>query len=144
MTPRARTLSRGAVTVEQSALAPPVLSYDTERDLWRLEETYSFEDGGHTITVPEGFEFDLSSVPRLFWRFIAPFELSIVAPLVHDFLYRHRGELPDGAVTPARPYTRKQADRLFKRLMKREGVPGWRWRVAYGAVRLFGQSAWES
>lgn len=143
MTPKARTLSREAVTVAQSGLPPPVISYDTDQGRWRLEETYSFDDGHHTITIPEGFEFDLSSVPRLFWRFIAPFELSIVAPLIHDFLYRHRGDLPAGAVTPPRTYTRKEADRLFKRAMKQEGVPGWRWRVAYGAVRLFGKSAWD-
>lgn len=144
MTPQqARSLSHDAVAVEQSSMPPPVLSYDTARDCWRLEAAYAYDDGGHVITVPEGFAFDLSSVPRLFWWSIAPFELSIVAPLVHDFLYRYRGDPPAGAVVPERTYTRKEADDLFKRIMKREGVAGWRWRVAYAAVRLLGWSEWN-
>ena len=100
-------------------------------------------DGDTTITVPAGFRFDLSSVPRVFWSLIAPFELSIAAPLVHDFLYRHGGKPPEGSVAPPRAYTRAEADRTFRAMMEAEGVSAWRRTAAYLAVRAFGGRAWR-
>lgn len=143
MDPQAFHLSHDQVDIAASVLPPPILSYDTLRKVWRLEATYRYHADGHDILVPDGFEFDLSSVPRIFWRLVAPFELSIAAPLLHDFLYRHRGDPPPGAVVPPRTYSRKEVDDLFKRIMKQEGVPGWRWRLAYAAVRVFGQREWD-
>ena len=87
--------------------------------------------------------FDLSSIPRLFWPVIAPFELSITAPLVHDFLYAHGGEPPPGSVSPPRTYTRRETDRIFRVIMRAEGVAAWRRILGYAAVRLFGRSAWR-
>lgn len=132
-----------AVRVEQSALVPPILSYRPERRAWVLEEEYAYPDGEVTLKVPPGFEFDLASVPRFAWPLIAPFELSIVAPLLHDFLYRHGGRPPAGTVIPPRSYTRKEADRLFRAAMKLERVAAWRIFLAYRAVRWFGRSSWR-
>ena len=103
-----------------------------------------YRDGETAITVPAGFRFDLSSVPRVFWSLIAPFELSIAAPLAHDFLYRHGGQPPAGSIEPPRTYTRAEADRLFLTIMQAEGVAPWRRIPAYLAVRLFGRSSWRS
>lgn len=104
---------------------------------WRLVEGYAcrLKISGQTkeIRIHAGFVFDLASIPRIFWRLIAPFELSIAAPLVHDFLYR--GGCP-GA-------TRAEADAAFLDLMGRERVPLWRRRLAYLAVRVFGRFAWR-
>lgn len=41
--------------------------------------------------MPERFRFDLASLPREAWPLIAPFELSIAAPLLRDYLYRSGG-----------------------------------------------------
>ncbi len=41
------------------------------------------------INIPQGFEWDLSSSPRIFWPILPPdgdFEL---AALIHDFIYRN-------------------------------------------------------
>jgi hypothetical protein len=54
---------------------------------FRIEKPYVFG----MIQIPAGFVFDLASVPRVLWWLIAPFELSIVAPLIHDWLYRVEG-----------------------------------------------------
>lgn len=132
-----------AVRVEDSGLPPPILSYRPDRSAWVLEEDYAYADGPHLLRVPSGFEFDLASVPRFAWPLIAPFELSVVAPLLHDFLYQHGGRLPDGSVVPPRSYTRKQADELFRVVMKQERVAGWRARLAYWAVRWFGRGCWQ-
>lgn len=125
-----------------AALPPVAISHDPARGLWRLEQEYQYTHAGYLITVPAGFEFDLASVPRAFWVFISPFDLSIVAPLLHDFLYHYRGDPPAGAIVPAYVYTRLEADDLFLELMVEEGVPRWRREVAYRAVRTFGGVYW--
>lgn len=115
----------------------PLLTYHVVRRRWRLAVTYVHEAPAFTLVIPAGFVFDLASVPRMVWWMIAPFELSIAAPLVHDFLYRYSGMLASGEVI-----TRRVADRLFWELMVRELVPGWRRVLSYIAVRLFGWMAW--
>ena len=130
------------IQIPESSLEPPVLVYLGDGN-WRLVEEYAYEHTGDTIIVPAGFTFDLSSVPRAFWWLIAPFELSVVAPLIHDFLYVYKGRPPDGATSPHRCYTRKQSDKVFKRIMDQEGVVWWRRRAGYRAVRLFGRVPWK-
>jgi hypothetical protein len=140
---KATHLENEPVEIAASSLPPPVVTY-LGNDRWRLEADYIYQDGDHGITVPAGFEFDLSSVPRAFWSLIAPFELSITAPLLHDFLYHYGGRPPAGAVEPPHAYTRREADDLFRTVMEKEGVPAWRRLPAYAAVRLFGGRAWRS
>lgn len=142
MDDRCYRLDHDRVDVADSRLPPPVLTF-IGAGRWRLEQPYDYRDGDTVISIPAGFEFDLSSVPRLFWFLIAPFELSIAAPLLHDFLYRFGERPPPGSVTPPRAYTRAEADRMFREIMRAEGVSAWRRVLAYAAVRLFGRSAWR-
>jgi hypothetical protein len=139
----ASTLDHTPVEIAASRLPPPVLT-SLGGNHWRLEEDYKYRDRQTTITVPAGFEFDLSSVPRIFWVFMAPFELSIAAPLLHDFLYRSGGNPPAGSLMPPRTYTRAEVDALFRVAMGQEGVVVWRRVLAYAAVRAFGWAAWKS
>lgn len=101
---------------------------------------------GCIVTAKRGFKTDLASIPRLLWGFIASFELSLVAPIVHDLIYGSAGTvtLPDGEVTPAdKRFDRKEADDLFLELMTRSKVAYWKRNVAYLAVRAFGGSSWR-
>jgi hypothetical protein len=136
-------LDRDRVDIAGSPLPAPLLTYVHEGQ-WELQAAYTYHDDATAITVPTGFRFDLSSVPRAFWSLIAPFELSIVAPLLHDFLYRYGGKPPDGAIEPPRTYDRAAVDRMFRTIMEAEGVSAWRRTLAYAAVRTFGRSAWRS
>ena len=138
-----RSLDHDLVDVPASRLPPPLLTW-VGGNRWRLEADYAYNDGATTIIVPAGFQFDLSSVPRALWWLIAPFELSIAAPLLHDFLYMHGSLPPAGSVDPARTHTRADADRIFVEIMRAEGVPAWRRLLGYAAVRLFGRDAWRS
>ena len=131
------------VEIAASALPPPVVTYIGPGNGWRLEQAYSYRDGNNVITVPAEFEFDLASIPRPLWWLISPFDLSVAAPLLHDFLYQHEGDPPPGSIDPPRTYTRKEADQLFRRMMEEEGVPGWRRSLAYAGVRAFGWLGWR-
>lgn len=139
--PRTLPLQHQVVALPDSELPPPVVTYHVALGAWSLESDYLYRRDGHLLLVPAGFTFDLASIPRLVWVVIAPFELSIAAPLLHDFLYRHRG-VP-AVDHSARTYTRAEADRLFLEVMTREGVRRWRMLAAFGAVRLFGWLAWN-
>jgi hypothetical protein len=131
------------VRLDRSSLPPPVICLPDPGGEWRLEQPYTYLDNDVSLTVPAGFRFDLSSVPRFLWPLVAPFELSIAAPLLHDFLYRHGGAVYEWT-DPPEGYTRWGADRVFREVMALEGVPDWRRRVAWAAVRCFGWGAWRS
>lgn len=128
-------------------MTEPIISYDTRRGRWILHRGYIYSSGTHHIWIRNGFAFDLASIPRVVWWLIAPFELSIVAPLVHDYLYAHGGRPPldtEIAMWGKRLwYTRADADELFLRIMREEEVPRWRRGLAYAAVRLFGWVSWN-
>lgn len=143
MKAQVRNYRRDPVDIDASALPAPVLTWIGPGNVWRLEEAYSYPDGPNTITVPAGFEFDLASIPRPLWWLISPFELSIAAPLIHDFLSQHKGDPPAGSITPPRIYSRAEADRLFRHIMEIEGVPRWRRLLAYVGVRTFGWLGWR-
>ncbi len=143
MNPACYELANAQVAIAGSRLRAPRITYDVQKKVWRLEEDYSCPHRGSTITVPQGFEFDLASVPRVFWPLISPFDLSIAGPLIHDFLYRHGGKPPAGSIVPLREYTRRETDAVFRDIMREEGVAGWRRVAAYWAVRIFGRKAWK-
>ena len=42
---------------------------------------------GEVITIAEGFETDLSSVPKILWGIFPPYGNFLLAALVHDYLY---------------------------------------------------------
>jgi hypothetical protein len=96
-----------------------------------------------TITVPQGFQYDRASVPRIFWVIISKDDLSNVPPLFHDFLYRYGGVLPKNHVKPYDQFTRPEADSLFEHLMGQSGVRGWRKALAFQAVCYFSSFAWN-
>ena len=83
------------------------------------------------IKIPMGFVTDLASTPVPVRWLVPRTDLGLIAPLVYDFIYRNRG-----------PLTRREADRLFCRIMREEGVPKWKRRVAFWSVRLFGWRHW--
>lgn len=89
---------------------------------------------GRWITVPDGTQTDLASVPRLALPLIDDDDLAPAA-VIHDYLYR-------SPWLHGRP-TRKMADKIMRDLMTEDGVPGWKRRLVYWAVRAFGGRAWR-
>jgi hypothetical protein len=123
---------------------------------YRLFEAYVYvwAKGGarYRLVVPVGFENDLASVPRLLWVVISPFDLG-AAVVPHDWLYATGGRPPPGSwqvwrdgdwTDDERAWTRRNADRLFGRLMREVGVSRPKRRAAYLAVRLFGAFSWRA
>lgn len=109
------------------------------RPLYVLEESLHIElSNRDLITIPHGFKWDLSSVPRPLWGLLPPdgdFEL---ASLIHDYLYINK------------LYSRKFADKEM--LIWSKVVSGTNNKISlrnfdnyvrYIAVRLFGGFVWN-
>ena len=89
------------------------------------------------ITIKKGFEWDLSSVPRIFWSVLPPDGDFIIGALIHDYLYQNK------------MFNRRFADREM--YLWSEAVNGTMKLslrridniVRYIGVRLFGGFVWD-
>lgn len=121
----------------------PVITLVPGSGEWTLVHPFRTVVGAHEVEVPAGFRFDMASVPRILWWLVAPFHLSIAAPLVHDWLYRRRGCVGTGPGGCLRVMRRRDADRVFRNLMRANGVHPVLVVTAWVAVRLFGWMIWR-
>jgi hypothetical protein len=84
-----------------------------------------------SVTVPKYFVTDLASVPRVFWSWLRPDGLYAYAAVIHDYLYWTQAQ------------SRENANEILKIVMEEFAVPKMETYAIYGAVALFGKSAWE-
>ncbi|HAT1685296.1 TPA: DUF1353 domain-containing protein, partial [Klebsiella oxytoca] len=69
--------------------------------------------------------------PRILWTFLPPDGRYAKAAIIHDWMY-------DNALR-----TKKEADLIFLDGMTVLGVPKWKRRVMYLAVRVFGRGQYR-
>jgi len=121
-----------------------------------LYREFAYQGARDWFTVPAGFSTDLASVPRLLWWLIPPFGMYERAAIIHDYLYVHRPRiassvevtggdtgLPPITVKEYSPISRKDADGIFYRIMKEDGV--WKPKAwcMWKAVAWFGWIVWN-
>lgn len=98
---------------------------------WQLLAEFEYHIGEYpsdtVIRIPSGTVTDLASVPRALWSIFPPHGRYAKAAIVHDYLYAN-------AIG-----TKAGADRVFYEAMAVLGVPIWRRKLMYLAVRLFGR-----
>lgn len=101
---------------------------------FRLVTAYKVEVFQYSIAIEPGYTFDGASIPRVFWRVVGhPLQgLTLPASLVHDILYL------------AEALPRETSDQVFRCLLIRAGVPGWKVATMYRAVRWFGGYTWRA
>ena len=131
--------------------------------LYMLIEPYEYRwqhgINSYKLVIPRGFETDIASVPRWVWSLfgILPDGLHRAAAVLHDFLYRYNkphGERLTGYYFKLDafglwqdishyPWSRKQCDRLFMRVMREAGTVKWKRRAMFWAVRAVGWYGWD-
>lgn len=118
------------------------------RSLWALYHPLSYRpsNGEDVVTVPQGFRTDLASVPRWAWALIPPDGPWVKGAVVHDYLYKTKGtgiwyQQPLG-ITRAMPYTRAEADWIFRDALANRGVDWLRRNILWLSVRLGGVCGW--
>jgi hypothetical protein len=99
--------------------------------LWKLTKPLVYISllTAEAITVPTGFVTDFASIPG--WVAV-DFDIAQRAAVVHDWLYQTH-KLP-----------KPVADSVFLEAMVSLGKPAWRRWILYTAVKLFGQSSYDS
>lgn len=106
---------------------------------WALAKDIKVElSNGEIITIPKGFETDFSSTPEFLWGILKPFGDFLLAPIVHDYLYRNNYKLDELGVYKARLF----ADREMLYISNITNSKKWYNRldnkIRYWAVRTFG------
>jgi Protein of unknown function (DUF1353) len=99
-----------------------------EADRWTVAEPLVYRGRRDTFTVPAGFRTDFASVPRVVVWLIPRLGRYTLAAVLHDWLVTEG--LRTGAVSP------RDADGLFRRVMREQGVPIVRRWLMWTGVRL--------
>lgn len=99
--------------------------------IFRVIERFTYQciDGktGYYIDVPEGFETDFATVPRIFWSIFPPVGEYATAAVLHDYMYRQKCK-----------FDRAVADAIFYQAMKDFGVPKWKAYLMFKIASTFG------
>ena len=90
------------------------------------------------IVIEKGFKTDLSSIPEVWWSVQKPFGDFILAPIVHDWMYRTKYRKEELGTYGARLH----ADKMMLYISKKTNSMKWHNKLdnhaRYWAVRAFG------
>ena len=98
---------------------------------WRLTKQFLVEYGDKIMGVPEGFETDFSSIPRVFRAIIPVLGLQNKPSVWHDYMYVEK------------PVSRKEADWLFLEALQSVGISWLKRNAMWAAVRIGGGKVWR-
>lgn len=142
---RINALKNALIKSKGKELPTVLISRHAIENEWILGQDCTFSIGQEKFKIEKDFSFDLASVPRALWWLIAPFELSLIAPLVHDYIYRNgvlKYETPQNNLSE-KIFFKEEADEIFLNLMEEEGVKRFRRKLAYYGVKWLGHSSWK-
>lgn len=105
---------------------------------YKIHEQFAYHIGelnsGRWVQVPVGYVTDLASTPRILWAILPPNGKYGKAAVIHDYLCTHKKVMTaDGFVT----ISRKEADEIFYEAMGVLGVPEWKRKTMWAAVRAY-------
>jgi Protein of unknown function (DUF1353) len=98
-----------------------------DANTWALVDPLVYQGRRQRFVVPAGFRTDFASVPRLVTWLIPRFGAYTLAAILHDWLCDEG--IRSGVVTP------RQADGIFRRVMRESGVPVLRRWLMWAGVR---------
>jgi hypothetical protein len=93
---------------------------------------------GDVIDIPEGYEWDLASSPRILWSIIVPDSDAEIAFLIHDYIYQYKIMPRKKCDQEMLIWCKKTNDTIRISLMKIDIY------LRYWAVRLFGSKAYNN
>ncbi len=105
---------------------------ETRGHVWRLKADLVYRGSIETFTVPQHFVTDLASVPQIFLWLVPRSGRYTKAAVLHDWLCREAA---------ANRIRRFDADGIFRRVMREEGVSKARRSLIWAGVRL---GAWRT
>ena len=106
---------------------------------------YHYEGRWYRFWLRTPWDYDVASIPRLFWPITSPLELGFEAPAAHDHLLEQKGLVEvevfdlnsEWSSIGEIQFTRLQVDRFFAMKMRTGGISMFRRRTGYRGVRLW-------
>jgi hypothetical protein len=98
-----------------------------DADRWSLVDDLVYRGDRERFVVPAGFRTDFASVPRVVTWLIPRFGAYTLAAILHDWLCSEG--IRSGVVSP------READGIFRRVMRESGVPVLRRWMMWAGVR---------
>ena len=106
---------------------------------WELLEDLPVHlSNGDVITIRKGFRTDFSSIPEFLWGVLKPFGDFLLAPIVHDWMYRTDYKSAVLGPYKARLFADKEMLYISKETNKRHWHDKLDNHVRYFLVRAFG------
>ena len=131
-------------------IQPLIIPVSESGKLYELQHDYEVDLINYIhrdiqLVIPEGFRYDGASVPRPLWSIsgLSRDGLHRAAALVHDFIYHYKGDFVDESNQKDLTLTRKEADKVFRKMLKEVNIASHRCWLAYCGVRLFGGFWWN-
>jgi len=117
---------------------------------YRTRKTITIKlSNGRNLTIENGFEWDLSSVPRLLWSALPPNGDFIISALIHDWLYQNSvyvtKEWFNGNSKAARKFSDKEMFKWAKAIngTRKISLKNIDNKVRFLGVRAFGRKVWS-
>lgn len=113
------------------------LTYKTGRQFLLGQDIVITLSDGRVITLPKGFETDLSSIPGWAWSFFRPYDDGLIGDLVHDYLWSEQlTEIQHfGGTYAARKFADEERYRWRKALAPKSKFKNW---FTHRLLRLVG------
>lgn len=98
---------------------------------WQLVEDLVYKGQDQLFTIPAGYVTDFATVPPFMRWLVETYGPYTRAAIVHDWLISEE--------IPARRVTSRDADGIFRRIMREEGTPMFKRWIMWAAVRVAAQ-----
>lgn len=103
---------------------------------WILQQDLIYWDSHYgCVKAKKGFTTDLASIPKFIRNIVDPSAPYIKEPsVIHDWIY---------SGNEYKRFNRKDADKIFYRGMRSNGISWIKAQAMYWCVRCFGRSSWK-
>lgn len=120
-----------------------IVRFDDRKSRTVYEDFSYLDERLGEITIPKGFTTDFASIgalktPKLHSLYALLVGYGDRAATIHDYMYATSTSGAKGVLV-----TRKEADEVFYRALRSEGIARWRAWMFLGGVRLGGWFAWR-
>ena len=127
---RVKALNSLRVTQIPPKTEVPWLSKHSQK--WRLLDDFVVMVDDQVYTIPKGYIFDGSTIPRLFWMFYPrTYYRSWEASCLHDYFYSH--------LIPRELASKQVADQIFYHHIRSFNMPKLISKIFFATVSVFGR-----
>jgi hypothetical protein len=73
---------------KEDVIVNSYIFFTKSKKKWKLKKSITVElSDGTVITIPEGYIWDLASVPKWLWGIVRPYNDGLFGTLIHDYMY---------------------------------------------------------